>query len=241
MKFRFAFTLLELIFVIIVVGILAVVLYPRIGTQNLDQAASKFIETIRYTQHLAMIDDKFAPDEKFTPYDDSTRQKKATQQWFKQWWAFQVWSYNGASYSSACDRRGPGLIVFSDKPSKNAGNYEFNTQPSLGETAKDPFTKKRMAACITESSYVNDEYNLYKSFNIEKIIISTPCTVRKNYLVFDELGRPHCMYPQNSNDLQPYKYIINTQVKYTLCANSSCDENRSICVEPRTGFVHRCD
>lgn len=56
---RFAFTMLELIFVIIVVGIIAVLAMPNLSTNPLQQAAEQIAGHIRYTQHLAMMDDKY--------------------------------------------------------------------------------------------------------------------------------------------------------------------------------------
>ncbi|MDD5158404.1 prepilin-type N-terminal cleavage/methylation domain-containing protein [Sulfurimonas sp.] len=54
-----AFTMLELIFVIIVIGIIAAVVIPRTGSNKLNEAALQVLSHIRYTQHLAMVDDRF--------------------------------------------------------------------------------------------------------------------------------------------------------------------------------------
>jgi type II secretory pathway pseudopilin PulG len=53
------FTLLELVFVIIVIGILAVLAMPNFNRHPLQEAAEQVASHIRYTQHLAMVDDKF--------------------------------------------------------------------------------------------------------------------------------------------------------------------------------------
>jgi len=50
---------LELIFVIVVIGILSAVFIPRFGQNNLSQAANQLISHIRYTQHLALLDDEY--------------------------------------------------------------------------------------------------------------------------------------------------------------------------------------
>jgi len=54
-----AFTMLEIIMVIVVIGILAAVIIPRTGSNKTAEAAVHLIKDIRYAQHLAMIDDKF--------------------------------------------------------------------------------------------------------------------------------------------------------------------------------------
>lgn len=56
---RFAFTMLELVFVIIVIGILAVLAMPSFNKNSLAEAAEQVAGHIRYTQHLAMVDDKY--------------------------------------------------------------------------------------------------------------------------------------------------------------------------------------
>lgn len=58
---RTAFTMLELVFVIIVIGILAVLAMPNFNRQPLQEAAEQVASHIRYTQHLAMMDDKYDP------------------------------------------------------------------------------------------------------------------------------------------------------------------------------------
>lgn len=59
---RFAFTMMELIFVIIVVGILAVLAMPNFDRDPLGEATEQLANHIRYTQHLAMVDDRFDPN-----------------------------------------------------------------------------------------------------------------------------------------------------------------------------------
>jgi len=54
-----AFTMLELVFVIIVIGILAAVIIPSTRTNPAQEAAIQLLSHIRYTQHLAMVDDKY--------------------------------------------------------------------------------------------------------------------------------------------------------------------------------------
>jgi len=54
-----AFTMLELVFAIIVIGILAAAIIPRVGSSVVQERAIQLVSHIRYTQHLAMVDDKF--------------------------------------------------------------------------------------------------------------------------------------------------------------------------------------
>ncbi|MEN8147885.1 MAG: type II secretion system protein [Campylobacterota bacterium] len=54
-----AFTLLELIIVIVVAGILAAIMIPRLERDNLREAANQVVRHIQYTQHLAMMNDVY--------------------------------------------------------------------------------------------------------------------------------------------------------------------------------------
>ncbi|WP_024955159.1 pilus assembly FimT family protein [Sulfurospirillum arcachonense] len=58
---KMAFTMLELVFVIVIVGILSVMIAPSFNNNNARKAADQIISHIRYTQHLAMMDNKFDP------------------------------------------------------------------------------------------------------------------------------------------------------------------------------------
>ena len=54
-----AFTLLELVFVIVVAGILAFAMIPRMDRDNLYEMAEQVLSHIKYTQHLAMTDNAY--------------------------------------------------------------------------------------------------------------------------------------------------------------------------------------
>jgi len=80
---RFAFTMLELVFVIIVIGILAVLAMPSFTSNPLQRAAEQVASHIRYTQHLAMVNDQFDTI-------DST--------WWKERWQIRFLSNGNTQY-----------------------------------------------------------------------------------------------------------------------------------------------
>lgn len=65
-----AFTLIELVFVIVVIGILAASIIPRTRTNPVQEAAINLLSQVRYTQHLAMVDDKYSAAAGSTWYKD---------------------------------------------------------------------------------------------------------------------------------------------------------------------------
>jgi len=58
---RSAFTMIELVFVIVVLGILAALAMSRLDRDIRQEAADNILSAIRYTQHLALNDDKTDP------------------------------------------------------------------------------------------------------------------------------------------------------------------------------------
>ncbi len=54
-----AFTMIELVFVIVIIGIIAAVIVPNTRTNPVAENAIELVSNIRYAQHLAMVDDKF--------------------------------------------------------------------------------------------------------------------------------------------------------------------------------------
>ena len=57
--------MLELVFVIIVIGILAAILIPRMDRDTLYEAAEQLVRDIRYTQHMAMTDNVYDDQDQF--------------------------------------------------------------------------------------------------------------------------------------------------------------------------------
>lgn len=110
---RFAFTMLELVFVIIVIGILAVLAMPNFTTNPLQQAAEQVAAHIRYTQHLAMTENKFDPT-------DST--------WYASLWRIRFYE------SGTPDNYY--YTVFSDRDKQSDADYGTGKK----EIAVDPLT-----------------------------------------------------------------------------------------------------
>ena len=97
-----AFTLLELIFVVVIAGILAFVLIPKSSDTKLLESANQLISHIRYAQQLALNNDQFDPNDK---------------NWYKKMWriefesngTYKVWrGADATSNKIAPDPANPG-------------------------------------------------------------------------------------------------------------------------------------
>lgn len=114
--YKKAFTLIELIMIIVVVGILAVAVIPRVDRDTLVEATNQIASHVRYTQHLAMLDDKYDPK-------DSN--------WYRNRWKI---TFNNNSYSitsgstNAKNPQAPG------KDLNPTGSPELNLERKYGIT-----------------------------------------------------------------------------------------------------------
>lgn len=163
---RFAFTMLELVFVIIVIGILAVLAMPSFNRHPLQEAAEQVAGHIRYTQHLAMVDDKFDSDDV---------------NWSQKRWQIRFPNTTIAGESIYY------YEVFSDTDKEGNSDKE--------EEAIDPLTRQTIGdgaqaiGSIPESAMVN----LTKKFGITDVGGSCNILSGASFrpISFDHLGRPY--------------------------------------------------
>ena len=212
-----AFTMLELVFVIVIIGVLATKISPRFDRDNLQEAANQLTSHIRYTQHLAMIDNKF----------DQTNQY-----WYKNRWqllfsksvdATTVWSY-----TIFCDdSNNNGQVNINDTIAKKPDNpTQYLSGGSSGIlTLDDERRDKKMA--------------LKEFFGIEDVKFSN-CGSTAKRVAFDYLGRP--ISGNLSSDTTSRQDYITNRCEIDLCTTScttaDLDEKITIAIEPETGYTH---
>ncbi|AQW87321.1 putative type II secretion system protein [Campylobacter pinnipediorum subsp. caledonicus] len=190
-----AFTMLELVFVIAIVGILSALAIPRSNKNPLREAANQIMADIRYTQHLAMQDNKFTLQSDGTPEND----------WYKAYWRIlfhydtqkskQIWRYT----------------VFSD-----SGSYSGNPN-SIDQIANNPRDlNKKLTSGYARQKYPNQildkKLNLTKTYGITKVKFNS----KNQTLAFDILGRP---YSALQNSKSPYEKLLQEDTKISLQGN----------------------
>ncbi|WP_345980698.1 type II/IV secretion system protein [Sulfurimonas sp. HSL3-2] len=214
-----AFTMLELVFVIVAIGILSAVFIPRFGQNKLSEAANQLISHIRYTQHLALMDDKF----------DATDGS-----WYKKRW--QIVFSTGDNFAN----NRPSYSIFSDK------NANGNLDPN--EIALNPIDKtKYLTGGVTGyaqldirnmSTFVGTkELNLGTKYNIDTISLSASCSTGTR-IAFDHLGRP--LKGPLTNYTSPYdtsggRGLVSAPCDITMTSSYG---TATIRIEPETGYVH---
>ncbi len=209
-----AFTMLELVFVIVVIGILAAAIIPNTKTNPLKEAAIQLLSDIRYTQHLAMIDDKFNPNDN---------------EWYMGRW--QLIFYNGLNSNSV-----PSYTIFSD-------NSTYSGDPSFGEIAINPLNNLLMTGGYSGSSTLDirntnfngtSNMNLGVKYGVVSYQLSGGCSGAR--ISFDYLGRPF----RGDLSTMTGPYSAGTQRLITsecnIVINSSTD-SISLTIQPETGYA----
>ena len=220
-----AFTMIELVFVIVVVGILSAMIAPNFQRNSLREAADQLISHIRYTQHLAMMDDK---------YDTNDNE------WYKGRWQLIFVDNNNSGNQWT-------YTVFSDWKGTHTGSPNKATATERSEYAYNPIDSTKYLTCGDSGnnivhygdSEVSNDLCLKDSYGIEKVNIAGGggTTTNTNRIVFDNLGRP---YRGNSRYFNsPTHRLAESQIQIALCNKSDCsDKNITIAIEPETGYAH---
>lgn len=205
---RTAFTMLELVFVIVVVGILAALSLPRLDRDLKQEAADSILSDIRYTQHLALIDNKHK-------FDESS-------------WQSAFWKISFESCGSAS-----GLFISVGTDTNYLGDINSNeaaTDPVNGK----PMFWTNTASCASgdDTTTSSDRIFITKKYGISAVNGTGGCNNLK-HIGFDHLGRPHVSFsgsgtPNNSS-------YINTAC--TLTFTMSDADTFAITVEPETGHA----
>ena len=171
-----AFTMLELTFVIVVLGILAIVAIPRMDRDLRQGTKDNILSSIRYTQHLSLVDDKTDPKD-----DD----------WQKKLWKIRF-------STSATDNKAFFYTISSD--------INTNGYVSKNETAIDPTNGKYMYNNNADTTIGADESpNIFigKKYGILSMDFDDGCS-NAQHIGFDHLGRPHNGLGSASNNYSQY-------------------------------------
>jgi len=214
---RFAFTMLELVFVIIVIGILAVLAMPNFNRHPLQEAAEQVAGHIRYTQHLAMVDDVYDPSDvrfhSILGYNPIYNGK-----WFREFWRIRFYTSSANIY----------YAVFSDKDREGTIDTITHTEPAI-----DPLTQTYLyVGNISTDPRNNHKMNLTSTYGIASV--SSTCDTGWIEFFFDNLGRPY-VNSVSTAPTPPYSNLLTIDCNITLVHQT--DGNATITIRPETGYV----
>jgi len=208
---RAAFTMLELVMVILVIGILTAIALPRLERDLKQEAADNVLSAIRYTQHLALLDDKHE-------FDDP--------KWQQRFWHI---------YFGTCESQL--FYVIGSDDDKDAAN---NSRVEFSESALDPSNGKHMwaldgADCTGGKleTEISPTIFIGKNYGVASMTKSGACD--NQFLGFDHLGRPYDSNFTISTTPDNSGYMANT---CTFTFTMSDNQTFSIQIEPETGYAY---
>ena len=203
-----AFSVFELVLVMIIIGIILSIIVINFKNDELLRAANQVATHIKYTQYLALIDDKFNPEDK---------------NWFKgRWQIYFIKTVDGKNVLH--------YAIFSD-----SGGYSGS--PDGYEVAKNPLNPTKVltvAHAGISTIKPTDELDLMSKFNIKDIKLLGGCShYNSTRISFDNLGRPYKGNPKSSANSTQNLITSICQIRLTH-KNKECIY---INITPITGLI----
>ena len=212
-----AFTMIELVFVIVVIGVLAAAILPSTRTNPLQEAAIQVLSHIRYTQHLSIVDDTYS---------------RTDANWYKKRWQLIFSNAVKPNDTSA-------YSIFSD--TATASGTTVAGDVDISEVAVNPLDNSKLltggyaSAIFSTHPDVTKKLNLQLSYGIDDVDFNDGCNGGLR-LSFDYLGRPL------KGDLSSMGGAYQAGTQRLITSNctivlSSGTESISIRVAPETGYA----
>lgn len=225
---------MEIVLVIVLIAIFAAVI--KFGSKNDDRlhlATLQVLEHIRYTQHLAMNDDKFDPkDNRYKTTPDNAKEA-GDGRYFYGWWQirFQVVAATNADDSLI------GYSVFSDFDRQ--GNIDVKNVLNPAINPADGKWMRLYGGCDSCSGdiFLGKKYgvkNISFSANCQKAGFTKITSGNIGAIIFDEKGRPYYGISDDANK-NPFKYRLTADCDITLTADTG--KTSTIRVYPESGYT----
>ncbi len=158
-----SFSLIELIFIIVLASIIASQFIPKNNFSKLQQATDKIILYLKYTRYIAMLDNKFDIE---------------NDEWYKAWWTLKF---------RRCNKDIGGLyyVVYSDV---SGGTAHYKKEDCL----KDPISNKYLYSNGCKEDTINDKSKyilLTKEFGITSVDVTCNITGAIGQISFAHDGK----------------------------------------------------
>jgi prepilin-type N-terminal cleavage/methylation domain-containing protein len=164
-----AFTMIELVFVIIILGILSFSIAPSFERDNASLAFEQMKSHLELAQQLALDNDSYIADSRFSESAVPAVEENEAEFWFRKHPQMII---TGNTYT-----------VFSD-----AANNTFNGTVDVTDViARNPLDKTLIQDIDIETLYG------------VTLAMSQCNGVQTNIIAFDYLGRPHCRLTDGTN------------------------------------------
>lgn len=207
---RTAFTMLELVFVIVVLGILASLAMPRLDRDLMQEASDSILSDIRYTQHMALKDHKHE-------FNNA--------QWQRAFW--RIGFENCASSS--------GIYEYIGTDTNYGGgidNDEAAIDPANGNRMiwSGADCSNGGDAATSDRIFITHKYGIT---NVDFNGTGNNSCANAQYIGFDHLGRPHQGF---AGSTQP-NYSSYLDADCTITFTMSDGQTFAITIETETGHA----
>ena len=210
---RRAFTIIELVIVIVVIGILAATIVPRMDRDLKMEAADNILSAIRYTQHLALTDDKHMFNNVL---------------WQRRYWRIYFGTCNAGNNSYF-------YAIGSDDDMTGSDNARVEqTEAAVDPATQKPYWWQDGVDCSnggdgTASPSIFISY----LYGIDNITASDGGPL---HIAFDRLGRPHRGSNFSNSGAPDYSGYMSNSITFTFHLKSG--DSFQIVVEPETGYAY---
>lgn len=211
-----AFTLIELVIVVVIVGILSIIALPKFQRNAVQEAADQITSHIRYTQHLSMINDRYDPDDPRS---------------FAKFWTIQ---FNHTQIANFGEKEKTWKYsICQDIAGASTSNCN-----STKEIAKDPAKSKRLltggwsGANKADEKLINKNLNITNKYGITDVSFKNCGRNANQSIMFDNLGKPASKATPTSSRLS--QLFFKQPCEITLVGQTHV---AVITVQNETGYV----
>jgi len=208
-----AFTMIELIFAIVIVGILAATVLTRVERDLKMEAADNLLSAFRYTQHLALIDDKH-------DFNDA--------KWQRRYWRLYFGTCND-------DNNTFFYTIGSDDDMTGSTNARVEQNESAIDPASGkPFWWKDGVNCDSGGDgSASPTIFISHLYGIDNITASDGGAL---HIAFDRLGRPHRGSGFSNSTTPDYSGYLSNDLTFTFHLKNG--ESFQITILQETGYAY---
>jgi prepilin-type N-terminal cleavage/methylation domain-containing protein len=206
---RSAFTMLELVFVIVVLGIIAAMAIPRMEHDTRQQASEHILSAFQTTRYMALIDNRTNPD-------DSN--------WQRELWNIRFLADgNGGFFYTISSNANQDDTVDKNETALDAtnGKYMYNQ-----------FNTNTIDSDESKSIFIGQNYG------INSVVFAGGCA-NSDYIAFDYLGRPFAsgIYVNALVPMVLYSNVMTSACTITFGFQDATLNDLVYMIEPETGHV----
>ena len=206
--------MIELVFVIVVIGILSALAIPRMENEHKQDAADSILSHIRYTQHLALTDNKHMFNNR---------------RWHQRFWRIVF---------STCTGTNRYFMIGTDDNMGNANNAFFARNESAidPQTGQPYFWTTGVDCAAGGGGTASNDIFISKKYGITEVVPGGDCGTA-NHIGFDNLGRPHHGFSASTRP--NYASVINNPCTFTFTLSDG--DTFAISIQPETGYAQIVD